>query len=103
MQSASDRQSPGRLRDGLYAGRTLARAGLLRPHRPDRLISATRQIARWGQSSAGAYAAGAQLRPAELAVIDELGALTFGEVHERTTAWPRRRPMRASAKATASH
>lgn len=84
MQSTSDRQRFGKLRDGLYAGRTLALAGLLRPHRPDRLIGAARQIARWGQSSAGAYAAGAQLRPGELAVIDDLGELTFAEVHERT-------------------
>lgn len=74
----------GRLRDGLYAGRTLARAGLLRPHRPDRVIGAAGQIARWGQSSAGAYAAGARLRPEELAVIDDLGELTFAEVHGRT-------------------
>ena len=43
-----------------------------------------RKIARWGQSAAGAYAAGAQLRPREPAVIDDLGELTFAEVHERT-------------------
>ena len=83
--SSDDRQRFGRLYDGLHAGRTLAGAGLLRPHRPDRVISAARQIARWGQSTAGAYAAGAQLRPGELAVIDDLGELTFAEVHERTS------------------
>jgi fatty-acyl-CoA synthase len=48
------------------------------------VIRAVRKIARWGQSAAGAYAAGAQLRPREPAVIDDLGELTFAEVHERT-------------------
>ena len=57
MQSVSDGQSFRKLRDGLHAGRTLAGAGLLRPHRPDRAIRAARKIARWGQSAAGAYAA----------------------------------------------
>lgn len=47
MQSAEVRQRSRRLRDGLHAGRTLARAGLLRPHRPDRLIRAARKIARY--------------------------------------------------------
>jgi uncharacterized protein (TIGR00369 family) len=84
MQSVSDGQSFRSLRDALYAGRTLARAGLLRPHRPDRTIRAVLKIMRWGQSAAGAYAAGAQLRPGEPAVIDDLGELTFAEVHERT-------------------
>jgi len=84
MQSADDGQRFRKLRDGLHAGRTLARAGLVRPHRPDRVISAMWKIARWGQSAAGAYAAGAQLRPGEPAVIDDLGELTFAEAHERT-------------------
>ena len=84
MQSVSAVQSFRKLSDGLHAGRTLAGAGLLRPHRPDRTIRAALKIMRWGQSAAGAYAAGAELRPGEPAVIDDLGALTFAEMHERT-------------------
>lgn len=84
MQSVSDGQSFRKLSDGHHAGRTLASAGLLRPHRPDRTIRAALKIMRWGQSAAGAYAAGAQLRRGEPAVIDDLGALTFAEVHGRT-------------------
>ena len=44
MQSVSEGQSFRKLSDGLHAGRTLAGAGLLRPHRPDRTIRATLKV-----------------------------------------------------------
>jgi hypothetical protein len=50
MQSVSDGQSFRKLSDGLHAGRTLASAGLLRPHRPDRTIRAALKVMRWGRA-----------------------------------------------------
>ena len=64
----------------------LAGAGLLRPSRPDRLLSAGLGLHRWGVSLAGGYAADAALRPDGIAIIDERGALTFADVDRRTSA-----------------
>jgi acyl-coenzyme A synthetase/AMP-(fatty) acid ligase len=38
LQSADDTQRFRKLRDGLHAGRTLVGAGLVRQHRPDRVV-----------------------------------------------------------------
>jgi acyl-CoA synthetase (AMP-forming)/AMP-acid ligase II/uncharacterized protein YndB with AHSA1/START domain len=70
--------------DGVTAARVVARAGLVRPARPDRYARVLAAVARWGQTSAGGYTAAAALYPGDPAVIDELGTLTFAEVQERT-------------------
>ncbi|HEV2075027.1 MAG TPA: AMP-binding protein [Thermoleophilaceae bacterium] len=72
--------------DRAYAARTFARAGLIRPVRPDRLIRAGISLRRWGPTPAAGYAASAARYPEEPAVIDELGTLSFGEVEARTNA-----------------
>jgi fatty-acyl-CoA synthase len=73
------------LGDGLHAARALTRARLVRPARPDRYVRALAALARWGESSAGGYAAAAALYPGDPAIIDELGTLTFAHVEERTS------------------
>lgn len=70
--------------NAVHAGRTLARTGLVRPLGPRRGARALRELRRWGQTPAGAYAARSHLYPDDLALIDDLGGLTFAEVHERT-------------------
>jgi acyl-CoA synthetase (AMP-forming)/AMP-acid ligase II len=70
----------------LFTARTLAGAGVLRPQRPDRVVGALRGLLRFGPTPAGGYTASALRYGSETAVIDELGTLTFREVHERTNA-----------------
>src|SRR4051794_6305748 len=65
---------------------TLTRAGIVQPERPDHLWHTARALLRFGTTPAAGYTAASRNFPDEPAVIDELGALTFREVHERTNA-----------------
>src|SRR3954471_13051714 len=69
---------------GAHTVKTLAEAGLIKPERPDKTIRALLQIQRWGYTPAAGYAANASRYANDDAIIDELGHLTFKEVHERT-------------------
>jgi fatty-acyl-CoA synthase len=69
---------------GVHSVKTLAEAGLIKPERPDKTIRALLQIQRWGYTPAAGYAANASRYGNEDAIIDELGHLTFAEVHDRT-------------------
>ncbi len=69
-----------------HAARVLRRAGLFRPARPDRLARAGMALRRFGPTPAAGYSASAARYPDEPAIIDELGVLTFGEVHLRSNA-----------------
>jgi fatty-acyl-CoA synthase len=66
--------------------KTLAGAGIISPTRPDRLIAVAQALLRWGPTPAAGYTASAIRHPDEVAIIDELGTLTFREVNERTNA-----------------
>jgi len=68
----------------VHTARTLVGAGILQPVRPDRLVRIGLTLARWGPTPAAGYAGAAIRYPNELALIDELGSLTFSEVHRRT-------------------
>ncbi len=70
----------------LHTLATLAQAGIIRPTRPDRLVGVATALVRWGATPAAGYAASALRYPDEVAIIDELGTLTFREVHERSNA-----------------
>jgi fatty-acyl-CoA synthase len=70
----------------LQAIKVLAETGVLHPDRPDRLVGAGRALAKWGPTPAAGYIAAAARNPDGLAVIDDLGALTFRQVHERSNA-----------------
>jgi acyl-CoA synthetase (AMP-forming)/AMP-acid ligase II len=70
----------------LFTARTLANAGILHPGRPDHLLGAVRALVRFGPTPAGGYGASAERYGSDTAIIDELGTLTFREVHERTNA-----------------
>jgi acyl-CoA synthetase (AMP-forming)/AMP-acid ligase II len=76
----------GRVTDRLYAAKTLVETGILRPSRPDKMLRVGVALQRWGPTPAAGYTASAIRFPDETAVIDELGTLTFREVHERTNA-----------------
>jgi acyl-CoA synthetase (AMP-forming)/AMP-acid ligase II len=65
---------------------TLTRAGIVRPMRPDRLLHTVVALVRWGTTPAAGYTASALRHPDDVAIVDELGTLTFQEIHERTNA-----------------
>jgi acyl-CoA synthetase (AMP-forming)/AMP-acid ligase II len=65
---------------------TLAKAGIIRPTRPDRLVQTGLALARWGPTPAAGYTVAAVRHPDELAVVDELGTVTFAEMHARSNA-----------------
>ena len=70
----------------LHTVYALTNAGIVRPERPDRAARMALAMLRWGPTPAAGYAVSAARYPDEPAVIDELGQLTFREVHERTNA-----------------
>lgn len=63
----------------------LARTGLVTPIRPDRLVHMASALRRWSLTLPGGYAVGAQRHPDRPAIVDELGVLTWAQVHSRTT------------------
>lgn len=68
-----------------FLARTLVEAGIVRPGRPDRLVGAASALSKWGPTPAAGYGASAARYPDALAIVDELGSLTFSEVDDRTT------------------
>ena len=70
----------------LQALRVLGGTGLIRPHRPDRLLFAGLALHRWGFSVPGGYAAAAALHPDGAAVVDERGPVSFVELDRRSNA-----------------
>src|SRR5436853_1431509 len=70
----------------LYTFYALTKAGFVRPERPDTLARVINILVRWGATPAAAAAASAARFPNEVAIEDELGSLTFREVHRRSNA-----------------
>ena len=66
--------------------KVLVEAGVVRPMRPDRLWGVLRTLQRWGRSPAAGTISLAARHPDEAMIVDELGTLTYAEVHERTNA-----------------
>ncbi|WP_026425565.1 AMP-binding protein [Actinokineospora inagensis] len=69
----------------LTVARTLARAGVLSPGRPDKVLRQVGALARWGATLVGGYRAAAARVPDAVAFTDERGTLTFDDVDRRTT------------------
>lgn len=82
-----------KLRTGASAAGTtlkvLGSAGVIRPRNPLTLARVGRVLKEWGLGPAGGFTATALLDPRRTAVIDELGSLTFDEVHRRSNALAR--------------
>src|SRR5206468_3354152 len=74
----------GQVGTKLFTAKTLAEVGFIRPMRPDKLLRVGVNLVRWGPTPAAGYATSSVLHPDELAIIDELGSLTFAEVQRRT-------------------
>jgi acyl-CoA synthetase (AMP-forming)/AMP-acid ligase II len=76
----------GQISDRLHTAKTLLDTGIIRPTRPDKLLRIGAALQKWGPTPAAGYTASAIRYPDETAIVDELGTLTFREVHERTNA-----------------
>jgi fatty-acyl-CoA synthase len=72
--------------DTAWAVKVLRDAGVVRPLRPDKALRLGERFVRLGTSPALASAGAAITEPDELALIDEIGALSFGATHERSNA-----------------
>lgn len=79
-----------RLRTGaLTAGTTvtvLARSGVIRPYSPRTLVRLARCVRQWGTGPAGGFTSLALRAPDGVGLVDELGSLTFAEMHARSNA-----------------
>jgi acyl-CoA synthetase (AMP-forming)/AMP-acid ligase II len=75
-----------RVSHSAQAIKVLAEAGVIRPMRPEKLVHMAATMLRWGPTPAAGYAVSAVRRPDQIGIIDELGTLTFKEIHERTNA-----------------
>jgi len=77
---------PGRAAYLLGSVKVLVDAGVVRPMRPDRAWGVLRTIQKWGRSPAAGSISLAARFPDEPMIVDELGTLTYSEVHTRTNA-----------------
>ena len=75
---------PGRVAYTLGGVKILAEAGVVRPMRPDRLVKVLQTLVRWGRSPAAGTISLAERFPDETGIADELGTLTYRELHERS-------------------
>ncbi len=66
--------------------KVLAGSGVVRPYSPRALAGVLQSVRRWGTGPAGGFAALAARSPDRVGLVDELGQLTFGELHRRSNA-----------------
>ncbi|WP_341231270.1 AMP-binding protein, partial [Nocardioides salarius] len=69
--------------------RVLTRAGVLRPYSPVVLARLAKVLKDWGTGPAGGFASLAVRAPGEVGVVDELGELTWAQLHARSNALAR--------------
>src|SRR3954447_16468675 len=69
-----------------FTARTLVESRMFGPTRPDKLVRSLLALNRWGPTAAAGYCVSAIRHPDAVSIIDELGSVTFDEVHRRTNA-----------------
>ncbi|PUA78971.1 AMP-binding protein [Nocardioides currus] len=84
MSKLADRAS-----DMATSLRILGGAGIIRPYGPRTLAGLGRTVLRWGVGPAGGFMTLAVRHPDRVGVVDELGELTFAELHDRSNALAR--------------
>jgi acyl-CoA synthetase (AMP-forming)/AMP-acid ligase II len=77
---------PGRAIHTAGSIKVLVDAGVVRPMRPDRLYRVLQTLVRWGRSPAAGAISLADRYPDETGIVDDLGTLTFAELHTRSNA-----------------
>lgn len=69
--------------------RVLGGSGVIRPLGPRTLVGLARILKQWGTGPAGGFATLALIDPNRVALVDELGELTFADLHRRSNALAR--------------
>ncbi len=69
--------------------RVLGRSGIIRPYSPRKLLGLGAVLLTWGTGPAGGFASLAVREPNRIGLVDDLGELTFGELHRRSNALAR--------------
>ncbi|MCD6641205.1 MAG: AMP-binding protein [Nocardioides sp.] len=69
--------------------KVLAGARIARPYRPSTLVRLVRTVSEWGTGPAGGFASLAVRDPDTIGIVDELGELTWRELHRRSNALAR--------------
>ena len=69
-----------------HTARTLLKAGFVRLEPPRTAVRSVRALRRWGPTLAAGVTTSAIRQPDRPAIVDELGTLTWREVHERSNA-----------------
>jgi acyl-CoA synthetase (AMP-forming)/AMP-acid ligase II len=77
---------PSRFAYALGSAKVLLDAGVIRPIRPDKLVKVLTTLARFGRSPAAGAIALAASDPDRPMIVDEIGMVSFAEVHRRTNA-----------------
>src|SRR5690349_1640854 len=75
-----------RARDAAVSLKTLTASGIVRPYGPRKLVGMVTTLRKWGTTPAGGFKTLALRDPHGTAIIDELGSVTFGDLHRRTNA-----------------
>jgi len=75
-----------RARDVAVSLKTLTAAGIVRPYGPRTLAGIVGALRTWGTTPAGGFKSLALRMPDGIAIIDERGQVTFGDLHRRTNA-----------------
>ncbi len=75
-----------RITSGMTSAAVLARSGVIRPYSPRTLLRLGRTLKEWGTGPAGGFTSLALRWPDRTGLIDDLGPLTFGEIHQRSNA-----------------
>jgi fatty-acyl-CoA synthase len=79
-------KAAARLSSGFTSAAVLARSGVIRPYSPRTLARLALTLKEWGTGPAGGFATLAVRHPDRTGLVDDLGPLTFGEVHRRSNA-----------------
>ncbi len=79
----------GVVSDAATGARVLGRAGIIRLYSPSVLVRLARTLVAWGTGPAGGFASLAVRDPHGTALVDELGSLTWQELHLRSNALAR--------------
>ncbi|MEO9323450.1 AMP-binding protein [Nocardioides sp. C4-1] len=66
--------------------KVLGGAGVIRPYSPRTLVRLARTLKAWGTGPAGGFTSLALRVPDQVGIVDELGELTWGELHRRSNA-----------------
>ena len=75
--------------DAAATVRVLGGAGVVRPYGPRTLLRLLTVVRGWGVGPAGGFATLAVREPNAVGLIDELGELTWGEIHRRSNSLAR--------------